>query len=137
MGVCLLATGCAACLCVCVCACMCVCDIKSEYQKRKHIKWHTSVNLTRCCIKHISRSSCSSGTKVARLDKCRSLISLKNMAPLTIQPNKQDIRKSTGVGGCRQQGTGATKFEKKRGVSNIEGFFIKQRGQNSSVNYDG
>ena len=40
------------------------------------------------------------------------------MAPLTIQPKKQDIRKSPGVGGWRQQGRGATKLEK-RGLEAI------------------
>ena len=50
------------------------------------------------------------------------------MAPLTIQQNKQDIRKSTGVGGCRQQGRGATKFEKKEGCKQYRGVLHKIEG---------
>ena len=76
----------------------------------------TTVNLTPCCTKHTSRS----GTKVARLDICRSIISLSKVAhqmwhnhPFS-QKNARQQRKQWGWGlEATRKGRGSwTKFEK-------------------------
>ena len=79
--------------------------------------YQTSVDLTPCCIKHTHQGP--SGTKVPRLDMCRSILSLSKIANRTIEiAKKQGNRKNTGggVGGDREVGVGGwcwTKFEKR------------------------
>ena len=43
-------------------------DIKSEYLQKNHIICQTPVKLRLSSIKHISRSLCTSGAKVAMFD---------------------------------------------------------------------
>ena len=52
---------------------MCVYDIKSEHHKKNHIMCQSSVNLIPCCIKYTSNPC---GTKVPRLNMCRSILSI-------------------------------------------------------------
>ena len=97
---------------VCVRACVRACV---SYQIRVPAKKHmcqTSVNLMPCCIKHTQSPF---GTKVPRLEVCRSIILLSKIAHQMWRDYPHSQRKSSGdgLGGDREGRGDWTKFEKR------------------------
>ena len=74
-------------LCIFVCVCVCVCMIPNESTKKKqHYRFRPSVNLSPCCLKNTQQGP--SGTKLPRLNMCRSIIKSKHQFHPSSQKNK-------------------------------------------------
>ena len=111
------------CVCVCVCVFVCVCVISNQSTSKKP---HYVIDLSKLDALLQKTHQGPSVTKVPRLDMCRSIMSLSNIAhqmwhnhPFS-QRNKTTER-AVGLGVWMRQGKGIwTKFEKV-GVGNIGG----------------